>query len=152
MCHGRGPHWPDDQASSYEIGRRQWDKARELYESAQVGITIAVMRGIMSTPTSLGSGTLHPLDQGPMYFHGPILTVYRRSWLAQLTLVTCSSTCHPSQSPPAPGGPQAQAPPAPLPWGGHLRQGQQMGRDSLTSHVSATACAVMLVSKALPWC
>jgi hypothetical protein len=45
MCHGRGPYWPDDQASSAEIGRRQWDKARELYESAQVSEGFHVILG-----------------------------------------------------------------------------------------------------------
>lgn len=35
-CHGRGPHWGRDDAgtaSAWEIGRRQFDGARSLYES-----------------------------------------------------------------------------------------------------------------------
>lgn len=31
MCHGRGPAWPDDTASTAIIGQRQADKAQQLW-------------------------------------------------------------------------------------------------------------------------
>ena len=33
LCNGRGPFWPDCFASSHEIGRRQFVKARELFDN-----------------------------------------------------------------------------------------------------------------------
>lgn len=34
LCHGRGPAWPHDRESALIIGKRQFEAARKLFESA----------------------------------------------------------------------------------------------------------------------
>jgi neutral ceramidase len=34
LCHGRGPAWPDDTASTAAIARLQADKAQQLWQAA----------------------------------------------------------------------------------------------------------------------
>jgi neutral ceramidase len=40
LCHGRGPAWPDDSASTAIIAQRQADKAAQLFQ-APPGVVVS---------------------------------------------------------------------------------------------------------------
>ncbi|KAJ9531870.1 hypothetical protein QJQ45_022019 [Haematococcus lacustris] len=69
MCHGRGPAWPDDAASSLEIGRRQAEAAQKLYLQAE-----EVLEGAVDSRHIFLDMSHQEVAGGPWWSSGPGVT------------------------------------------------------------------------------
>ncbi|KAJ9531121.1 hypothetical protein QJQ45_000853 [Haematococcus lacustris] len=69
MCHGRGPAWPDDAASSLEIGRRQAEAAQKLFLQAE-----EVLEGAVDSRHTFLDMSHQEVAGGPWWSSGPGVT------------------------------------------------------------------------------